>query len=124
MSNIGLNANIYHSTRVYLDLLNNFLIDYNYAKEIGKPYNNEEVINFFIRISENSNDDPEYQLLRSFFSRFYKIKKKDTQKELFNISERLQKSDVDRNILKEIEALVDVLKFQCAQAYARMKGIR
>ena len=35
MSNIGLNSNIYHSTRAYLDLLNNYLIDV--QEQIKRP---------------------------------------------------------------------------------------
>lgn len=124
MSNIGLNSNIYYSTRAYLDLLNNYLIDVNYAKETGQPYSNEEVLEFFQRLSEKSLIDPEAQLLRSFFNRFYKEKNKETEKELSNIAKQLQKSDLDNKVLKDIEALVDVLKFQCAQSFARMKGAR
>jgi uncharacterized protein YehS (DUF1456 family) len=124
MSNIGLNSNIYHSTRTYLDLLNNYLIDVNYAKETGKPYLNEEVLGFFKKLSEKTLQDPEAQLLRSFFNRFYKEKSKDTEKELASIAKRLQNSELDAKVLKDIEALVDVLKFQCAQSYARMKGVR
>lgn len=124
MSNIGLNSNIYHSTRSYLDLLNNFLIDVNYAKETGKPYSNEDVLEFFKNLSNKSLVDPEKQLLRSFFNRFYKEKSKNTEKELLHIAQGLQSADLDEKILKEIESLVDVLKFQCAQSYARMKGVR
>jgi hypothetical protein len=124
MSNIGLNSNIYHSTRVYLDLLNNYLIDVNYAKETGKSYSNEEVLDFFQKLSQKSLTDPEAQLLRSFFNRFYKEKSKDTEKELSNIAKHLENAELDNKILHEIESLVDVLKFQCAQSYARMKGIR
>lgn len=124
MSNIGLNSNIYHSTRVYLDLLNNFLIDVNYAREIGKSYSNEQVLEFFMNLSDKSLIEPEKQLLRSFFNRFYKEKGKDTEKELSNIAKHLQDSDLDEKILKDIESLVDVLKFQCAQSYARIKGVR
>lgn len=124
MSNIGLNSNIYHSTRAYLDLLNNYLIDVNYAKETGRPYSNEEVLEFFQKLSQKSLIDPEAQLLRSFFNRFYKEKSKDTEKELSNIAKHLENADLDNKILHEIESLVDVLKFQCAQSYARMKGIR
>ena len=124
MSNIGLNSNIYHSTRAYLDLLNNFLIDVNYAKETGKHYSNVEVLEFFKTLSDKSLIDPEKQLLRSFFNRFYKEKSKDTDKELTNIVNHLQNADLDEKTLKDIEALVDVLKFQCAQSYARIKGVR
>ncbi|WHZ06850.1 MAG: hypothetical protein OJF59_000603 [Cytophagales bacterium] len=124
MSTIGLNSNIYHSTRVYLDLLNNFLIDANYAKEIGKPYSNEDVLEFFKNLAAKNLIDPEKQMLRSFFNRFYKEKRKDTETELANIAQHLQNSEVDTKTLKEIEALVDVLKFQCSQSYARMKGTR
>lgn len=124
MSNIGLNSNIYHSTRAYLDLLNNFLIDVNYAKETGKPYSNEEVLGFFKKLSDKSLIDPEKQLLRSFFNRFYKEKNKNTDNELSNITKHLQNADLDEKTLKDIESLVDVLKFQCAQSYARIKGVR
>jgi hypothetical protein len=124
MSNIGLNSNIYHSTRAHLDLLNNFLIEVNYAKETGKPYSNEDVLEFFKNLSGKNLIDPEKQLLRSFFNRFYKEKSRDTTKELLNIAKHLQSADLDDKTLKDIEALVDVLKFQCAQSYARMKGIR
>ena len=44
MSELGLHSNIYHSARTYLDLLNNFLVEVNYAKEIGQPYTNEDVL--------------------------------------------------------------------------------
>lgn len=124
MSNIGLNSNIYHSTRTYLDLLNNYLIDFNYAKETGKTYSNDKVVNFFHRISDKSKVDPEVQLLRSFFNRFYREKHKTTEKELSNLAEKVEKADLDTQSLKEIEALVDVLKYHCAQSYARMKGNR
>jgi hypothetical protein len=123
MSNIGLNSNIYHSARTYLDMLNNFLIDVNYAKEIGKPYSSDEVLDFFKRLSDKSLIDPETQMLRSFFNRFYKQKSKDTLKELSNIAKHLQNAEIENKTLKDIEALVDVLKFQCAQSYTRMKGI-
>jgi len=124
MSNIGLNSNIYHSTRTYLDLLNNFLIDANYARETGKTYSNDDVLLFFKNLSDKSLVDPEKQLLRSFFNRFYKEKRKDTEKELSDIANNLQKDAFDEKVLRDIEALVDVLKFQCAQSYARMKGAR
>lgn len=124
MSDIGLNSNIFHSTRTYLDLLNNFLIDVNNAQETGAAYSNGEVIEFFQRISNKSLIDPEAQLLRSFFNRFYKEKSKNTEKELKNIIQHLQNSELDSKTMDDIEALVDVLKFQCSQSYARMKGIR
>jgi len=123
MSNIGLNSNIYHSTRIYLDLLNNFLIDLNYAKEIGKPYTNDQVVDFFKKIIEKSDPDPEVRLLRSFFNRYYNEKRKDTKEELTKIITSLLNADLDKTILDEIESLVDVLKYQCAQSYARMKGV-
>ena len=124
MSDIGLNSNIYHSTRIYLDLLNNFLIDFNYSKEIGNKITNEEVVNFFNRIGDKSNVDPEVQMLRSFFNRFYKEKQRNIQDELSALARRIEKADLDNQSLKDIETLVDILKFQCAQSYARMKGSR
>lgn len=124
MSNIGLNSNIYHSTRAYLDLLNNFLIEANYAKETGSAYTNTDVLNFFRQVSDKGLIDPEKQLVRSFFNRFYKEKRKNTDKELLNIVEHLQAEKLDKEVLADIESLVDVLKFQSAQSYARMKGVR
>jgi hypothetical protein len=124
MSNIGLNSNIYHSTRAYLDLLNNYLIDFNYAKEIGKNYTNDKVTEFFKRLSDKSKVDPEVRMIRSFFNSFYKERKKDTDKELIEIVEELQKPEPNTEVLREIEELVDVLKFQCAESYARMKGTK
>lgn len=124
MSNIGLNSNIYHSTRAYLDLLNNFLIEANYAKETGSAYSNSDVLNFFRQVSDKGLIDPEKQLVRSFFNRFYKEKRKNTDKELSNIVEHLQAEKLDNEVLADIESLVDVLKFQSAQSYARMKGVR
>ncbi|MFL5787256.1 MAG: hypothetical protein ACJ748_04330 [Flavisolibacter sp.] len=124
MSDIGLNSNIYHSIRGYLDLLNNFLIDVNYAKETGKTYSNNDVLEFFQRLSDKSFVDPEAQILRSFFNRFYKEKSKNTEKELRKIAQHLRIADLDSTVMKDIEALVDVLKFQCSQSSARMKGLR
>jgi hypothetical protein len=124
MSSIGLNSNIYHSTRAYLDLLNNFLIEANYAKETGVSYSNNEVLNFFKQLSDKALIDPEKQLVRSFFNRFYKEKRKSTDKELLNIVKHLQVDNLDKEVLNDIESLVDVLKFQSAQSYARMKGVR
>ena len=108
MSDIGLNSNIYHSTRAYLDLLNNFIINVNYANETGTTYSNDEVLEFFQRLSDKSLIDPEAQLLRSFFNRFYKEKSKNTEKELSNIAQHLKNSKLDSKVLKDIESLVDV----------------
>jgi hypothetical protein len=124
MSNIGLNSNIYHSTRNYLDLLNNFLVEVNFAKENGKTYTDDKVVEFFHYIGDKSKVDPEIQLLRSFFSRFYKDKHKSTEKELLTLAEKVEKAELDSQSLSEIEALVDVLQYQCAQSYARMKSNR
>lgn len=124
MSNIGLNSNIYHSTRTYLDLLNNYLIDFNYAKEMGKTYTNDKVVSFFHRVGDKSRVDPEVQLLRSFFNRFYKEKHKSIEKELSTLAQKIENANLDNQSIKEIEALVDILKYQCAQSYARMKGNR
>ena len=124
MSDIGLNSNIYHSTRIYLDLLNNFLINFNYAKETGEKYTNNNVVKFFHRLSDKSKVDPEVQMLRSFFNRFYKEKKRDLQTELDSLARKIETTDLDNQSLREIEALVDILRDQCAQSYTRMKGIR
>jgi hypothetical protein len=124
MSSTGLNSNIYQSTRLYLDLLNNFLIEANYAKETGKAYSNQDVLEFFKGLADKSSIDPEKQLLRSFFNRFYKLKSKNTENQLAYIARNLQSNSFDAKVLSEIESLVDVLKFQCAQSYARMKGGR
>lgn len=122
MSNIGLSTNIYHSTRHYLELLNNFVIEYNYSKETGEPYSNEEVIDFFKKINEINNTNPEYQFLRSFFNRYYKEHHKNSVSELRKIVERIQSAEIDNNVLQDIKELTEVLRIQCAQAYARMKG--
>ena len=124
MSNIGLNSNIYHSTRNYLDLLNNFLVEVNFAKENGKTYKDDNVVKFFHNVGDKSKVDPEIQLLRSFFNRFYKDKNKSTEKELLTLAEKVEKAELDSKSLRDIEALVDVLQYQCAQSYARMKGTR
>jgi hypothetical protein len=124
MSNIGLNSNIYQSTRTYLDLLNNFLVDVNYALEKGEPYSTYEVIDFLKKINEETNLDPEVQLMRSFFNRFYKERSKKTENELAKIISHLENSNLDKDTIKEIESLVKVLKFQNAQSYTRMKGIK
>jgi len=124
MSNIGLNTNIYHSTRIYLDLLNNFLVDFNYAKETGNNYKNEEVIKFFNRVSDSSYIDPETQILRSFFNRFYQTKKKSAESEIKKLIGKVEKENLDNNAIQEIEELIEILKYECSQSYARMKGIR
>ncbi len=124
MSDLGLHSSIYNSARIYLDMLNNFLIEVNYAKEIGKPYTNEDVQMFFYRLIDKTSVDPEKQMLRSFFNSFYKMKRKDTERELTNIAKHIQNTEINEKILKDIEDLVGVLKYQCAQSFARMKGIR
>jgi hypothetical protein len=124
MSELGLHSNIYHSARTYLDLLNNFLVEVNYAKEIGQPYTNEDVLMFFNKLSDKTAIDPEKQMLRSFFNSYYKMKRKNTERELSNIAKHIQNSEINDKILKEIEDLVGVLKYQCAQSFARMKGIK
>ena len=117
MSNIGLNSNIYHSTRVYLDLLNDYLAELNYAKERGILYKNDKVTEFFQRINDKTKVDPEARMLRSFFNHFYNEHKKNMDREISSLIKHLNKSEPDINILKEIEELVEVLKDQCAQDY-------
>lgn len=103
-------------------MLNNYLIDFNYAKEIGKNYSNDKVTEFFKQLSDKSKTDPEVRMIRSFFNSFYKERKKDTDRELQEIVDELQKPEPNTEALKEIEELIDVLKYQCAESYARMKG--
>ncbi len=124
MSELGLHSNIYHSARTYLDLLNNFLVEVNYAKEIGQPYKNEDVLIFFNKLSDKSAIDPEKQMLRSFFNSYYKLKRKNTERELSNIAKHIQNAEFNDKILKDIEDLLGVLKYQCSQSFSRMKGIK
>lgn len=122
MSNIGLNSSIYHTTRNYLDLLNHFLVDLNYAQEMGKSFDHSAVVDFLNKLNSKNNLDPTLRLIRSMFYAYYKENKRDPEKGLKELAEKLQKDSINTTEISDLECFIDMLKFQCDESYARLKG--
>ena len=121
MSDIGLNTSIYHSTRVYFELLNNFLIDLNYAIEQGKSFSDQKVIDFFNKVKDKTSLDPEIRLIRSYFLHYYQKEQKEIGNELETIINNLEVADSSQELIVKIEKLIDILKDHCFQASSRLK---
>lgn len=124
MSTIALNSNIYHSTSGYLEILNNFLASANFANSKGQSFKDETVEAIFSEMVEQETIMPEIQLLRSIFEKYYRGKGKNPKNQLSNILKGLRQAELDDQTLASIKSLVDLLKFHCAQSYARMKGLK
>lgn len=122
MSNIGLNSSIYHSTRNYLDLLNHFLVDLNYAQEMGKQFDHSSVVEFFSKVNDKQNLDPTMRLIRSMFYAYYRENRKDPEKGIKELTGKLENQNIDTALISDLESFIDMLRYQCEESYARLKG--
>lgn len=122
MSDLSLTANIYHSSSDYLELLNNFLASVNFAKSKGEVYTDDFVEAIFAEMLDQDDSTPEIELLRSIFERYYREKNLNPRQQFTKILKGLQNAPLDEQTVSNIRVLVELLKFHCAQSYARMKG--
>lgn len=124
MSDLSLSSNIYHSSSGYLEILNNFLASVNFAKSKGEIFKDDSIEAIFSEMLDKEESSPEIELLRSIFERYYREKNLNPQKQLNKILKGLQQTPLDEQTLSNIRVLVELLKFHCAQSYARMKGTK
>lgn len=122
MSNVGLNSSIYHTTRNYLDLLNHFLVDLNYAQEMGKSFDHTAIVDFLNKLNSKNNLDPTLRLIRSMFYAYYRENRRDPEKGLQELVQKLQKEKIETTEISDLESFIDMLKYQCDESYSRLKG--
>jgi len=122
MSNIGLNSNIFHSFRGYLDMLNHYIVDANYARIKGEKYNDHRVTDFFTALNNQKIIDPNLRLIRSIIQSHYRLQGKEPNQSILEIAKKVENSENDVNIMTELEDLLNVLREQYNESYARIKG--
>lgn len=122
MSNVGLNASIYHTTRNYMDLLNHFLVDVNYSHELNHHVEPEMVLTFLKTLLNKDLPDPTLKLVRSVFQSYYENHHRDIVPAINLITTKLENNQIDRDTVHELEDLIEVLKTECDESYARLKG--
>lgn len=121
MSNIGLNANIYHVTGKYLNLLNDFIVQLKSHPNSIDQIKKNELVSFFSKIKNTETLEPQFQLLTSIIERELREKGKPPITFISNIIKEVEKNDAE-NFLPKLEFIVDVLDSEHFEALAKIKG--
>lgn len=121
MSDIALNSNIYHSTRTYLELLNNFVIEMNYAPNPASSSKLNKVIEFLKRINSKTEIDPNIRLIQSYFIEYYENRKVNFDVEIKALIKRLEETMIGKDEIALIDTLIRILKDHCFQAHSRLR---
>lgn len=124
MSSIGLNSNLYEVSRYYLDLLNSFVVESNYALSQKQSISNSDVISFFKSLDNQALSEPQLIIVYSLFNYYYKQRNRNIHNELNDIVSKLEQSRIDGSLLSSIAELIEVLNTQCVQSYLKIKGIK
>lgn len=121
MSNIGLNTNIYHVTGKYLNLLNDFIVQFKSRPQHIDKLKKDELVSFFSKINNAETLEPQFQLLTSIIERELREKGKPSIAYFNNIISEVEKDESDKFIPK-LEFIVDVLDSEHFEALAKIKG--
>lgn len=120
MSNTGVNANTFHITGKYLDLLNEFVVKLKVDEEINAG-RKEQLIDFFSRIIDQNNVQPQFQLLSSIIGR--ELRAVNSQPQIFfnTLIEEI-KNDQTAAVLPKIELVIGALDEENSEALSKIKG--
>lgn len=120
MSNIGSSNNTFRITGKYLDLLNDFIV-----KAKINPALNESKIDqlkeFFDKINDIENIEPEYQLLTSIIERELRRDRKNPLVFIDNLVHELEDNKLEEAMPK-IRIIAEALDSENTKALLKIKG--
>jgi hypothetical protein len=124
MSKIGLNSNIYQVTGKYLDKLNRFIIDAKIHPQKLDKQKRKGVVDFFLKINDADNIEPQIQLLSTIIEKDLWQKKKQgmgtfISEILFELDENVIPTE---QMIDKLEIIVNALDIEHTGALAKIKG--
>lgn len=120
MSNTGVNTNTFRVTGRYLDLLNDFVVKTKVDEEINAG-RKEQLIEFFSKILDQNNAQPQFQLLSSIIERELRSVKNTPLVFFTGLIEDI-KNDDTQAVLPKIELVIDALDTENSDALSKIKG--
>jgi hypothetical protein len=121
MSNTGVNTNTFRITGKYLDLLNDFVVKTKVHEEIN-PGRKEQLIDFFSKILDHNNVQPQFQLLSSIIERVLRNTNNGEPGLFLNTLIDEIRNDNTQAILPKIEFVIEVLDSENSNALSKIKG--
>jgi hypothetical protein len=123
MSNIGLNANIYHITGKYLNLLNTFVAKSKIHQSESENPGIKDVITFFTKLQTEDIIDPQIQLLSSIVEGELRQHKQIPQTFFSDLLHNLADNNF-KDSLPKIELVIGALDNEHFEALSKIKGNR
>jgi hypothetical protein len=120
MSSIGLNTNTFRITGKYLDILNDFLVKAKINNEIT-DVKKEQLIDFFSKVSDINNTQPQFQLLSSILERELRNDNKRPDTFFPLLIQEIQDNNI-QSILPKISFIAEALDAESSLALAKIKG--
>jgi hypothetical protein len=120
MSSVGLNANTFRITGKYLDLLNDFVVKAKVNLEIEEGQK-EQLIDFFTKLKDENNTQPQFQLLSNIVERELRSISKDIGEYLESVIEDIRENNTNV-FLPKVEFLADILDIENSEALLKIIG--
>lgn len=121
MSNTGVISNTFRITGKYLDLLNDFVVKTNVDEEINEG-RKEQLVEFFSKLLDQTNAQPQFQLLSSIIERSLRNSQQEQAQVFLNSLINEIKSDDTKSVLPKIEFIIEVLDGENSNALSKIKG--
>jgi uncharacterized membrane-anchored protein YjiN (DUF445 family) len=121
MSNTGVISNTFRITGKYLDLLNDFVVKTNVDEEINEG-RKEQLVEFFSKLLDQTNAQPQFQLLSSIIERSLRNSQQEQAQVFLNSLINEIKSDDTKSVLPKIEFIIEVLDEENSNALSKIKG--
>lgn len=120
MSDTGVNTNTLRVTGKYLELLNDFIVKAKVDEEINSS-RKEQLIDFFSKIIDQSNVQPQFQLLSSIIERELRTVNNQPQDFFGSLIEEIRTNNT-KAILPKIELVIEALDSENSDALSKIKG--
>jgi hypothetical protein len=120
MSNTGINTNTFRITGKYLDLLNDFVVKTKVDEEINAG-RKEQLIDFFSKLLDQNNVQPQFQLLSSIIERELRNNNSQPQGFFNSLIDEIKNGNTQA-VLPKIELVIEALDSENSDALAKIKG--
>jgi hypothetical protein len=120
MSNIGINSNTFRVTGKYLDLLNDFIVKAKINPVINE-LKREQLLDFFSKIADTNNMQPQIQLLSSILERELRHVNFTADTFYTTVIQDIHDNNIE-DLIPKVELVAGALDVENGAALAKING--